>query len=33
MTNLQAAAETSGLAINKGEQFSSFDVNAFEFPG
>lgn len=33
MTNLQAAAETSGLAINKGEQFSSFDVNAFEVPG
>jgi Fe-S cluster assembly protein SufD len=33
MTNLQAAVESSGLAVNKGEQFSSFDVDAFEVPG
>jgi Fe-S cluster assembly protein SufD len=31
MTNLTEAAE--GIAINKGEQFSSFDVGAFEVPG
>lgn len=34
MTNLSAAVEGSALvAMNKGEQFSSFDVNAFEVPG
>ncbi len=34
MTNLSAAVEGSApVAINKGEQFSSFDVNAFEVPG
>ena len=31
MTNLTEAVE--GVALNKGEQFSSFDVNAFEVPG
>ncbi|BBX16770.1 Fe-S cluster assembly protein SufD [Mycolicibacterium duvalii] len=34
MTNLTEAVEGSSLtAINKGELFSSFDVNAFEVPG
>ncbi len=33
MTNLTEAIEGSGLAINKGEQFASFDVDAFEVPG
>ena len=34
MTNLHEAVEGSALiAANKGEQFSSFDVNAFEVPG
>ncbi len=34
MTNLNAAVEGSALAaLNKGEQFSSFEVNAFEVPG
>lgn len=34
MTNLTEAVEGSALtALNKGEQFSSFDVNAFEVPG
>ena len=33
MTNLQGAVESSGLAVNKGEQFACFDVDAFEVPG
>ncbi|WP_431240030.1 Fe-S cluster assembly protein SufD [Mycolicibacterium aichiense] len=34
MSNLTKAVEGSALtAINKGEQFSSFDVDAFEVPG
>jgi Fe-S cluster assembly protein SufD len=34
VTNLNAAVEGSSLtAVNKGEQFTSFDVNAFEVPG
>lgn len=33
MTNLTEAVEGSHVAINKGEQFSSFDVDAFEVPG
>ena len=34
MTNLTEAVEGSALiAMNKGEQFASFDVNAFEVPG
>ncbi len=34
MTNVHEAVEGSTLtAINKGEQFASFDVNAFEVPG
>ncbi|WP_059019847.1 hypothetical protein [Mycobacterium sp. M26] len=34
MSNLTKAVEGSRLtAINKGEQFSSFDVDAFEVPG
>ncbi len=34
MTNVTQAAEGSRLAaLNKGEQFSSFDVDAFEVPG
>lgn len=34
MSDLTAAVEGSSLtAINKGEQFSSFDVDAFEVPG
>ncbi|MCW1958859.1 MAG: Fe-S cluster assembly protein SufD [Mycobacterium sp.] len=33
MTNLQDAVEGSVPAANKGEQFSSFNVNAFEVPG
>ena len=33
MTNVQGAIESSGLAVNKGEQFASFDVDAFEVPG
>ncbi|MGE2834483.1 Fe-S cluster assembly protein SufD [Mycobacterium sp. SMC-4] len=31
--NLTEAVEGSALAVNKGELFSSFDVNAFEVPG
>ncbi len=34
MANLNAAVEGSALAaLNKGEQFTSFDVDAFEIPG
>ncbi|OBI46727.1 Fe-S cluster assembly protein SufD [Mycobacterium kyorinense] len=34
MTNLTEAVEGSALtAVNKGEQFASFDVDAFEVPG
>lgn len=34
MTNVHEAVEGSSLtAVNKGEQFSSFDVEAFEVPG
>jgi Fe-S cluster assembly protein SufD len=33
MTDLTAAVEGSALPTNKGEQFSSFDVDAFEVPG
>ena len=33
MTNLTEAVEGSSIAVNKGEQFSSFDVHAFEVPG
>lgn len=34
MSNLTKAVEGSRLtAANKGEQFSSFDVDAFEVPG
>lgn len=34
MTNLTEAVEgSSGITLNKGEQFSSFDVDAFEVPG
>ena len=33
MTNLTEAVEGSSIAVNKGEQFSSFDVDAFEVPG
>lgn len=31
--NLTEAVEGSHFAVNKGEQFSSFDVDAFEIPG
>ncbi len=33
MADATAAVEGSALAVNKGEQFSSFDVKAFEVPG
>ena len=34
MTNLTEAVEgSSAISVNKGEQFSSFDVDAFEVPG
>ena len=33
MADVSAPVQGSTMAVNKGEQFSSFDVNAFEVPG